>query len=139
MTASPRPVLLDTSVAIAIERGRVRPDEILSAGDDVALAAITIAELEVGVILSPAVDRDARDRLDALLDRLAVIPYDEQTARVHARLIAASRRSRRPRGAYDLIIAATAAASGRTVLTSDRRGFDDLPGVAVRLVTPGPE
>jgi tRNA(fMet)-specific endonuclease VapC len=40
------------------------------------------------------------------------------------------RRAGRPRGAHDLIIAATAAAAGRTVVTADRRAFDGLPGVA---------
>jgi predicted nucleic acid-binding protein len=37
-----------------------------------------------------------------------------------------------PRGAHDLIIAATARATSRTVVTSDRTGFIDLPGVNVR-------
>ena len=35
------------------------------------------------------------------------------------------------RGAHDLIIAATARATGRTIVTLDRRGFADLPRVRV--------
>jgi tRNA(fMet)-specific endonuclease VapC len=46
-----------------------------------------------------------------------------------ATLLAAVRRSGRPRGAHDLIIAATAAASGRIILTADATGFNGLPGV----------
>ncbi|MDQ0789403.1 hypothetical protein [Streptomyces sp. B3I8] len=34
-----------------------------------------------------------------------------------------------PRGAHDLIIAATAAATARTLLTTDTAAFDALPGV----------
>ena len=34
----------------------------------------------------------------------------------------------------DLIIAATAVATGRAVVTADARGFRDLPGVDVRVV-----
>jgi len=39
------------------------------------------------------------------------------------------RREGKSRGAYDLLIAATAAATARTVLTMDASAaFDDLPG-----------
>lgn len=55
------------------------------------------------------------------------------TARVHARLLAANGCAGRTHGAHDLIIAATAVARRRTVVTADK-GFTDLPGVTVRLV-----
>jgi tRNA(fMet)-specific endonuclease VapC len=51
---------------------------------------------------------------------------------VHTELLVAVRRAGRPRGAHDLIIAATAAATGRVIVTSDRLGFDDLPGIMIR-------
>lgn len=50
-------------------------------------------------------------------------------------LLVAVRKAGRQRGAHDLIIAATALSTGRTVVTSDRQGFDDLPGVDVRRPT----
>jgi tRNA(fMet)-specific endonuclease VapC len=53
-------------------------------------------------------------------------------ARSHTQLLVAVRAGGRPRGAHDLIIAATARATGRTVVTTDDTGFDDLPGVSVR-------
>jgi tRNA(fMet)-specific endonuclease VapC len=53
-------------------------------------------------------------------------------ARSHARLLAHARRSGQVRGAHDLVIAATALARERTILTADRSGFSGLPGVAVR-------
>ena len=37
----------------------------------------------------------------------------------------------RPRGAHDLIIAATARVTSRTVITADPSGFDGLPGVSI--------
>jgi tRNA(fMet)-specific endonuclease VapC len=43
-------------------------------------------------------------------------------------------RSGRPRGADDLLIAATALARSRLVVTADRGGFADLPWVGVRSV-----
>jgi tRNA(fMet)-specific endonuclease VapC len=60
----------------------------------------------------------------------------ELPADVHARLLAHVRRAGRPRAAHDLIIAATAAATGRSVMTLDgKAGFGDLPGVRT---TPAP-
>jgi predicted nucleic acid-binding protein len=54
----------------------------------------------------------------------------ESTAAHHARLIAYVRRTGTPRGAHDLIIAAHAAESGRTVLSLDAKArFGSLPGV----------
>jgi tRNA(fMet)-specific endonuclease VapC len=56
---------------------------------------------------------------------------------VHARLLAATRRSGKPRGAHDLIIAATAIGSGRVVVTADARGFAELPDLVVRELPQG--
>ena len=49
-----------------------------------------------------------------------------------AELLAVVRTQGRPRGAHDLLIAATARSTGRTVLTADTTAFADLPGVEVR-------
>jgi predicted nucleic acid-binding protein len=57
------------------------------------------------------------------------VDYDDDVAEVHADLLAHVRRSGLPRGAHDLIIAA----SGRAVVTADRLAFERLPGVQVHL------
>ncbi len=47
------------------------------------------------------------------------------------RLLAHVRKSGTPRGAHDLIIAAHAAETGRTIVSKDAKArFSDLPGVA---------
>lgn len=63
---------------------------------------------------------------------LHVIPYDLGVAQEHAFLLTAVKRAERPRGAHDLLIAATARATQRAVVTADANAFDDLPGVEVR-------
>lgn len=63
-----------------------------------------------------------------------VLPFDLETARHHAVLLAHARRSARPPGAHDLQIAATARATGRILLTPDRTAVDDLTGVDHRMV-----
>lgn len=67
-----------------------------------------------------------------LAEVVPILPYDRRVARTHATLLAAVQRSGRPRGAHDLILAATAATFGLTVATSDPAGFADLPGVVLR-------
>jgi len=67
----------------------------------------------------------------AILDAVAVEPYDLQVAEAHAALLAHVRRSGTPRGAHDLIIAATARAKDRDVVSFDRKGFARLPGVSI--------
>ena len=118
---------------IAAERGTFDLDRLIADDDEPAIAAITIAELGVGVELATGRRKtNRRAFLDDLLDTLPVIGYDIDVATAHTALLVAVQRAGRPRGAHDLIIAATALASTRTVVTSDRTGFDDLPGVVVR-------
>jgi tRNA(fMet)-specific endonuclease VapC len=62
---------------------------------------------------------------------ISVENYDLDVAEAHAELLVAARRMGTPRGGHDLIIAATARARDRSVVTLDRRGFADLPGVDV--------
>lgn len=108
-------------------------DAVIGDDDDVAIAAITVAELLVGVELADRSYRQQRSRfVEAILTTLPVEDYDLETARAHASVLAHARRTGRPRGAHDLLIAATALARQRTVVTADAGGFDDLPGVAVR-------
>ena len=125
-------LLLDTTLLIDLERGAGVAAE-FEDSDDVAVAAITVAELRVGALLASGRKRALRSAyVDDVVATLPVLPYDRQVAEVHAELLAAVRRAGRPRGAHDLIIAATARATGRMVVTADERGFADLPSVRYR-------
>jgi tRNA(fMet)-specific endonuclease VapC len=128
-------LILDTSVLVAIARRRLAPSTVAELDrDDVAMAAITAAELLVGVELATTTHRDARAaQVESDLAAIDVVPYDLETARVHAELLVVARRDGRPRQVHDLVIAATARATDRTVVTLDRAGFDGLPGVGVRV------
>jgi tRNA(fMet)-specific endonuclease VapC len=93
--------------------------------------------LRVGVDLATPRYRRARQAfLDDVLTAIPVLPYDVETAHAHADLLTAARALGRPRGAHDLIIAATARASRRTVLTADLGAFADLPEVVARSHRP---
>lgn len=105
--------------------------EAVGDGDDVAIAAITVAELRVGVQMAEGRRREKRERfVSAVLDAVPVEPYDLDVAEAHAALLAHVRRQGTPRGAHDLIVAATARARDRRVVSFDQRGFAELPGVS---------
>jgi tRNA(fMet)-specific endonuclease VapC len=132
-----RRLLLDTGVLIAVERGKLTIDRAIRDDDDVAIAAITVAELMVGVELADEDHRQRRqDLVDDLLSSMPIEPYGHGIARTHARLLAHVRRAGKPRGAHDLIIAATAVATARSVLTSDAAAnWTDLPDVTATTVS----
>jgi len=125
-----RRLILDTTALIAYERGTV--DRTLLDADDLAIAAITVAELRTGIELADTAQRAAdRSRvLAAITAAVTVLDYGERTAAEHARLIAHVRRTGTPRGAHDLIIAAHAVEQGRVVASRDAQSrFGALPGV----------
>ncbi len=124
-------LLLDTTFLIDAERQGSDLDDAIGDDDDVAIAAVTVAELLVGVKLASGRRRAARRAyVDDVIGSLPVIAYDVGVAIEHAELLAAVRKEGRPRGAHDLLIAATARATDRTILSTDLRAFADLPGVA---------
>jgi len=137
-----RRLILDTGVIIAIKRGKVATEDVYHADDDVAVAAVTIAELVYGAAL--AVDSDQRREwtrhattvATTVAQKLRVLPYDIDTAVRHGELLAATRAAGTTRGALDLVIAAHAAESGRTILTRDGSArFHELPGVQALTLT----
>lgn len=130
-----RRLILDTNALIGYERENI--DRAPLDDDQLAIAAVTVAEYRVGIELADTAERAAqRSRaLVAILENLEVLDYTEATAALHAQLLAHVRRLGRPRGAHDLIIAAHAAQTGRLVLSQDAAArFGDLPGVAVAEV-----
>ena len=124
--------LLDTSIFVASEQGRPLAKAL---PDQVAVSVVTLAELEVGVLV--ARDDDVRaQRLRTLVmarERAAGIPVDQRIASAYAQLAAAALRAgRRPR-IHDTWIAATAVVHGAAVWTQDHdfTEFDDVPVVRV--------
>ncbi len=126
-------LLLDTTFLVEAERDSVELAQAIEDDADVAVAAITMAELLVGVHLASSPHRRTRlTFVEQIAAAVPVLDYGLMVAREHGRLLAHVRKSGRPRGAHDLIIAATAAAHQRTVVTADAAGFSDLPGVTTR-------
>lgn len=125
--------LIDASVFIDAERSRLDWDRVLAehGTTDVALAAITASELLHGVHRATSGRVRARRQafVEQVLSRLAVIPFDLVAARVHARVWADLAAKGMSVGAHDLLIGATALATGSRVATRDLRSFPRIPGL----------
>jgi predicted nucleic acid-binding protein len=127
--------LIDSSVLIAAERQTLDLEAAMAAHADepVAIAAITASELLHGVqrAASPAQRQRRETFVERLLAVLPVFPFDLVTARIHASLWASLAAKGASVGPHDLLIAATAIASGYRVATRDRRSFGRIPGLEV--------
>jgi tRNA(fMet)-specific endonuclease VapC len=128
--------IVDTSVLIAAERGRLDLDALLrsSESDSVSIAAITASDLLHGVHRTRGVRRAHAELLvERLLSLLPVIAFDLEVARVHATLSAELRSKGAAVGAHDLLIAATAVYTGSYVATRDVRSFSRIRGLDVKV------
>ena len=128
-------VVIDSSSLVAAERGQLDlPRLVAEAGsDELVVSAITAAELLHGVERLTGVRRVRAQRFVAdLLDRIIVMPFDLDVARVHATLSADLRARGQVFGAHDLIIAATAVFLDYDVATRDLRSFPKIKSLRVR-------
>lgn len=124
MTHAPGPperAILDTSVVIA---GDVAPIPGV-----LAISAITVAELQFGVLVAKtgAVRAERLRRLSAVQKHFDALPVDEAVAVSYGRLAAVVNAGRQPRRrVMDLLIAATAHAHGARLCT---RNVEDFAGL----------
>lgn len=122
--------LLDTSVFIASESGRMLATDRLPARS--AVSVVTVGELRWGVLM--AADDDVRSRrLDTLAHatRLDPVPVDEQVAAAWALLRQRLKAGGTKMEVNDSWIAATAMARGWPVVTQDDGFPTGIRGLAV--------
>jgi predicted nucleic acid-binding protein len=107
--------LLDTSAVIG---GKLA----LEPEDTAAISVVTIGELRAGVLLAsdPSTRTARQARLSAIRDAFEPIPVDEGVAERYGEVLAGARSDRRISTATDLLIVATAAATGRSLCTLDQ-------------------
>jgi tRNA(fMet)-specific endonuclease VapC len=126
--------LIDASVLIAAERGLLDLNQRLSTHkDEILLSSVTASELLHGVHRAGKPEiRKLRHRLvEELLATFAVVPFDLEIARTHARVWAEMASRGVTVGSHDLLIGATALALTATVATRDLRSFPKIPGLRV--------
>lgn len=111
--------LLDSDICIYALRGQNAPLRARLAEQPtgtVAISAITLAEVGVGY----GADIEKAEELEAFLEDIDMLPFDDAAARAYAALPFR-------RGSFDRLIAAHALATGRILVTNNERHFVDLP------------
>jgi predicted nucleic acid-binding protein len=130
--------MLDTSVLIAAERRSLDLGALLEsvASEPVGISAITASELLHGCHRATDPGTQARRFafVEALLDRVPVYGFGLAEARRHADLWARLARDGTPIGAHDMLISATALASGHMLATLNARDFRRVPGLRLLAV-----
>lgn len=127
-------IILDADVIIKGEKADFDLIAWLDAqtGQELEIAAITVAELWHGIERATAPHRAKRERyLRTIVERLEPIPYSEITALIHARLWAELESSGNMIGAHDLILASVALECDSVVATLNKRHFNVVPGLRV--------
>lgn len=132
----PRRALLDTSVVIDFPAAAVSV-----VADEVAVSAVTMAELQFGVTAAtdPLTQMHRRRRVQAVLEHFDVLSFDVSTAEYYgalASLVRQGGRNPRPRR-LDLQIAATAVRHGLTLLTRNGGDFVGLESALVMIDVSG--
>lgn len=130
-------LVVDTSALVAVERGG---GSLQQPGSDetVALPAIVLAELLVGVRMADSAKRAAarQRKVEALLDRVAVVPFDRYVAERWADLFADLRKNGTVIPSNDLCVAATALHLDFGVLVGprDEEHFRRIPELRVEVL-----
>ena len=128
-------VLIDASILIEAERGRLRlePHVARHPNEESFLSVITASELLHGVHRATQPDVRAKRSafVEGILERFPLLSIDLATARAHARVWAQLRQAGTMVGPHDLWLAATCVAHGLTMVTADVREFERVPGLDI--------
>jgi tRNA(fMet)-specific endonuclease VapC len=124
--------MLDTNICIYLMKHQ--PVEVKKRFDqcfvgEVVISAITLAELEYGVICSGEAAHSNRGQLDGFIEDVPVAPFEALAARAYGPARFANRE--RSRDALDKLIAAHAMALGVTLVTNNESDFMAYPGLTV--------
>lgn len=134
-------VILDTSIWVEVERGRLSPGDVASVTGDEPVYVVppVIAELEYGVHrASTPEQRNRRASAMARIKSKPCIGIDKETGSMFGRLAADLDNLGKPsrHRVQDIWIAAIAVQHNLKVLTRNPRDFADIPGLQV-LTLPG--
>ncbi len=128
-------ILLDTNVVSALMQSRPNPDVVRwlddQVADDVWLPSVVVFELRYGLATLPLGARRSQlaQGLDQLLHQLIqdrITPLDGLAAQMAAELAAQRKGTGTPVDLRDTLIAGIALARGATLVTRNKRHFQDL-------------
>ncbi len=121
---------LDTNTLIYFFKGfgRVSQSLLATAPVEIAIPAIVVYELEVGIAQSshPA---KRRAQLDSLLAVVTILPFERNTGRHAAEITSSLHKAGEVIGPIDTLIAATALANDAVLVTHNTKEFRRVHGL----------
>jgi tRNA(fMet)-specific endonuclease VapC len=126
-------IMLDTNVVVAFLNGNKSIlRRIRAKVDKIALNTLVIAELDYGAKASQRA-RENLEKLYRLVEVCQVIPFDIECAKVFGTIKSKLRSLGRPTGEMDGLIAATAMAHKATLVTADKKHFENIEGLELEV------
>lgn len=123
--------MLDTNICVYLIKKK--PENVLmnlhaNMGADIAISAITLAELMYGVEASAYPERNSL-ALNQFLSIVDILPFDDEAAAEYGKICAALRRKGTPVGTMDMLIAAHAKSKDLIIITNNVRKFERVEGL----------
>lgn len=132
--------LLDTNICIYVIKSRpatvVEQVQSKQPGE-VGISAITLAELEYGVVRSHYPDRNRVALLEFLLP-FVILDFDPRASVEYGRVRSLLESKGKPIGPMDLLLAAQAKSPGLILVTNNEREFKRIEGLPVENWTKMP-
>ncbi|MCX7117478.1 MAG: PIN domain-containing protein [Legionellales bacterium] len=94
------------------------------------LSAITIEEIEFGLVKNEDAKKKLGGRINLFIETISehhILPIDFSVAKLAGKIRAQLQSSGKIIGQYDILIAATAIANDKTLITSNTKHFRDIP------------
>ena len=122
--------LLDTNTVIYFFKGigRVAENLLATSPRDIAIPAVVLYELDVGVNKSKASVK-RRKQLQALVEMVHVVPFGQQEALSAAQIRSLLEKQGVAMGLLDNLIAGTALANNCTLVTHNSKELDRVKGL----------
>ena len=126
-------ILLDTNVVVAFLNGNKHVlKRIRFEINNIALSALVVAELDYGAKVSQKANEN-RERLYRFIDAIQIVPFDIECAKIFGTIKSKLRSIGKPTGEVDALIAATAIAHNATLVTANKKHFENIEGLKVEV------
>jgi len=100
--------------------------------DNIAISVLVVAELDYGAKVSQRFEENL-EKLYRLVDIVEVLPFDIECARIFGTIKSKLRNIGKPTGEVDALIAATAMAREATLVTSNKKQFENIEGLKIEV------
>jgi len=124
-------ILLDTNVVISFFNGS-KPvlDRIQAEVDRIALSTLVVAELDYGAKASQKA-KENLEKLYRFVEIVRVVPFDFECAKIFGTVKSKLRKLGKPTGEMDALIAATAMVNKATLITTNKKHFENIAGLKI--------